>query len=157
MGKWAYDSTFTDYPNQVKRRRHAVCEWVKSNWEEKIQEYLYGGWNTTRCLGELGARIDPSGRYTPGTPCSGHGRCTEDKMRDSTRTTLAEIAAAAAAAQPQFVDNQEETVVPTEEEVDLWNVHIPPILARTVYFDNEFDIELAELDASTNNFFDIGK
>ena len=116
MGKWAYDSTFTNFPNTVKRRRHAVCEWVKSNWEGKIQEYLYGGWNTTRCLGEMGARIDASGRYTPGTPCSGHGTCVEDKKRDSTRTTLASLAAAAAADQPQLIDNQEEQVGPTEEE-----------------------------------------
>ncbi len=62
--------------------------------------------------------MDPSGRYHPGTPCSGHGVCEVDDSRDATRTTLAGIAAAEARDQPGVgtATGQEQNTGPTAEE-----------------------------------------
>ena len=84
MGHWSYDNEYTKYTNRIKRRRHAVCEWVKKN-RAKWDPFMNTGINTTRCLGEMNYRIDDNGRYIPGTICSGHGVCIEDKSRDFTR------------------------------------------------------------------------
>ena len=96
MGHWAYDNDYTSLVNRIKRRRHAVCDWVKNN-RAKWEPYVNTGINTTRCLGEIDYRIDSNGRYIPGIPCSGHGVCIEDKSRDFTRVPYVDPDAAAAA------------------------------------------------------------
>jgi hypothetical protein len=115
MGNWAYNDDYTTLSDKFKRKRHAVCDWVKNN-RNKWDHFLNTGANVTRCLGELNYRIDDNGRYIAGTPCSGHGVCIEDKKRDFTRVPYVDPKVAAAAANPvpgsQELDSEPEPIDP---------------------------------------------
>ncbi len=61
MGSWSYDDDYTTFLDRNKRRRHAVCDWVRRN-RDRWDKYLNTGTNATRCLGEMNYRIDGNGK-----------------------------------------------------------------------------------------------
>ena len=61
MGSWSYDDDYTTFLDRNKRRRHAVCDWVRRN-RDRWDKYLNTGTNVTRCLGEMNYRIDGNGK-----------------------------------------------------------------------------------------------